>query len=259
MTKIHATAIIDPAASLAADVEVGPYAVIGPHVKIGAGTVVRQHANIEGHTTIGAQCQVFPFACVGMKSQDLKYVEGDVTYVEIGDRTVLREFCTIHLGTKPGEVTRVGDDCLIMAYCHVAHGCQVGNRVIMSNLATLAGEVVVEDNAIIGGLAGVHQFCRIGAHAMIAGASKVRQDCAPFMITDVSGDEARVGGPNIVGLKRHGFGPEVRSALKEAYRILYREGLNRTQALDKLRYEMNELPEIRMLIEFYQSSQRGVH
>ncbi len=259
MTKIHPTAIVDPKAELAEGVEVGPYATIGGDVQIGAGTVVRQHANIEGHTKIGEECQVFPFACIGMKTQDLKYVEGDITYVEVGNRTVMREFCTVHLGTKPGEVTRVGDDCLIMAYCHVAHGCKVGSHVIMSNLATLAGEVVVEDYAIIGGLAAVHQFCRIGTFAMIGGASKVRQDCAPFMITDVSSEDVRVGGPNIVGLKRHGFGPEVRSALKEAYRILYREGLNRTQALDKLQYEMNELPEVKRLIEFYRASQRGVH
>ncbi|MFO7936156.1 MAG: acyl-ACP--UDP-N-acetylglucosamine O-acyltransferase [Kiritimatiellia bacterium] len=259
MSHIHPTAIIDKGARLADDVEVGPYAIIGPDVKIGPGTLVRQHANIEGHTTIGAECQIFPYACIGMKTQDLKYVEGDITYVEIGDRTVLREYVTVHLGTKPGEITRVGSDCLIMAYCHVAHGCSVGDHVIMSNLATLAGEVVVEESAIIGGLAAVHQFCRIGAHSMVAGASRVRQDCAPFMLTDVSGEEARVMGPNIVGLKRRGFRPEVRAALKEAYRLLYREGLNRTQALDKIRYEINELPEIKTLIDFYQNSKRGVH
>jgi len=259
MTNIHPTAIVDPQAELADGVEVGPYAVIGANVKIGSDTLVRQHANIEGHTTIGSQCQIFPFACIGMKSQDLKYVEGDITYVEIGDRNVLREFCTVHLGTKPGEITKIGSDCLIMAYCHVAHGCKVGNHVIMSNNATLAGEVVVDDYAILGGMSAVHQFCRIGTYAMIGGASKVRQDCAPYMITDVSGDDGRVGGPNIVGLKRHGFGIDVRNALKEAYRILYREGLNRTQALDKLRYEMNELPEIKHLIDFFTNSQRGVH
>jgi UDP-N-acetylglucosamine acyltransferase len=151
MTNIHATAIVDPQAQIAEGVEVGAYAMIGPNVKIGEGTVVQAHAYISGHTTIGKNCQIFPFACVGMKSQDLKYVEGDVTYAEIGDNTVLREFSTIHLGTRPGEVTRVGSNCLIMAYCHVAHGCVVGNHVIMSNLATLAGEVKVDDYAIIGG------------------------------------------------------------------------------------------------------------
>jgi len=259
MSEIHPTAIVDPQAQLADDVQVGPYACIGPHVKIGAGTIVKQHANIEGHTVIGKKCEVYPFACIGMKSQDLKYVDGDITHVEIGDRTILREYSTVHLGTKPGETTRVGSDCLIMAYCHIAHACQVGDHVIMSNLGTLAGEVVVEEYAIIGGLAAVHQFCRIGAHSMVAGASRVRQDCAPFMLTDASNEEAKVVGPNIVGLKRQGYGPEVRSALKEAFRLLYREGLNRTQALDKIKYEMNETPEIKMLIDFYQSSKRGVH
>lgn len=259
MSNIHPTAIVDPKAQLADDVEVGAYAMIGPDVKIGAGTLVRQHANIEGHTTIGKKCQIFPFACIGMKTQDLKYVEGDITYAEIGDRTVLREYVTVHLGTKPGEITKVGNDCLLMAYSHVAHGCNVGDNVIMSNLATLAGEVTVEESAIIGGLAAVHQFCRIGAHAMVTGGSKVRQDCAPFMLTDVSSEEARVLGPNIVGLRRRGYKAEVRTALKEAFRILYREGLNRTQALDKIKYEMNELPELKTLIDFYQNSKRGVH
>jgi UDP-N-acetylglucosamine acyltransferase len=259
MSKIHPTAIVDPKAELAEDVKVGAYAMIGPHVKIGAGTVVRQHANVEGYTTLGEKCEVFPFACIGMKCQDLKYVDGDITYAEIGDRTVLREYSTVHLGTKPGEITKVGSDCLIMAYCHIAHGCKVGEHVIMSNLGTLAGEVTVEEYAIIGGVSAIHQFCRIGAHSMVAGGSKVRQDCAPFMLTDASNEVVKVLGPNIVGLKLRGYGAEVRSALKEAYRTIYREGLNRTQALDKIKYEMTETPELKMLIEFYQTSKRGVH
>ncbi len=259
MTTIHPTAIIDPNAQLAEAVEVGPYAVIGPDVKIGEGTVVQAHAYIGGHTTIGAKCEIFPFACVGMKSQDLKYHAGDVTYVEIGDGTVLREFSTVHLGTKPGEVTKVGGKCLIMAYSHVAHGCTVGNEVIMSNASMLAGEVSVGDHAIIGGMVGVHQFCRIGTHAMLGGAAKIFQDCPPYMITDTHGDETRVLGPNIVGLQRRGFSSEVRSALKEAYRILYREGLNRSQALERIRYEVPDIPEIRDLVTFYGESRRGVH
>jgi len=259
MANIHATAIVDPKAELAADVEVGPYAIIGPDVKIGAGTVVQAQAHISGHTTIGQRCQIFPFACVGMKSQDLKYRDGDVTYVEVGDDTVLREFSTVHLGTKPGEVTRVGRGCLIMAYCHVAHGCRVGDHVIMSNLAALAGEVSVDDHAIIGGMTGVHQFCRIGTHAMVGGYTKVRQDCPPFMITETVDAEARVLGPNIVGLRRRGFPHEVCTALKEAYRLLYREGLNRGQALERLQNEMEQSPEIVTLTKFYRESQRGVH
>jgi len=259
MSTIHPTAVIDPKAELAADVEVGPYAIIGPDVKIGAGTVVQSHAYLGGHLIIGQKCQIFPFACVGMKSQDLKYQEGDITHVEIGDNTVLREFSTIHLGTKPGEVTKVGSDCLIMAYCHVAHGCKVGNHVIMANLVALAGEIQVEDYAIIGGMTGVHQFCRIGTHAMIGGATKVRQDCPPYMITEQTTTEVRVLGPNIVGLQRRGFSKEVRTALKEAHRLLYRENLNRSQALERIRYEIEPLPEIVDLMKFYTESQRGVH
>ena len=144
MATIHSTAVVDAKAELAEGVEVGPYAIIGANVKIGEGTIVQAHAFLSGHTTIGKKCEIFPFACVGMKSQDLKYQEGDITFVEIGDNTVLREFSTVHLGTRPGEVTKVGNRCLIMAYCHIAHGCNVGNDVIMSNLATLAGEVVLE-------------------------------------------------------------------------------------------------------------------
>lgn len=259
MALIHPTAIVDKNAQLAPDVEVGPYAIVGPDVKIGSGTVVQAHAYVSGHTTIGERCEIFPFACVGTKTQDLKYKEGDITFVEIGDQTVLREFSTVHLGTKPGEVTKVGSGCLIMAYCHVAHGCKVGDGVIMSNVATLAGEVTVGEHAIIGGLAGVHQFCRIGAHAMVGGASKIRQDCPPFMLTETNGADTRVVGPNIVGLQRRGFSAEVRSALKEAFRLLYREGLNRSQALERIKYEVDDLPEIRQLVQFYAESQRGVH
>lgn len=257
--KIHPTAIIDPQAQLAPDVTVGPNAIIGPHVKIGAGTTVQANAYLSGHTTIGQNCEIFPFACIGMKTQDLKFVEGDITYVEIGDGTVLREFSTVHLGTKPGEITKVGQKCLIMAYCHVAHGCELGDNVIMSNLATLAGEVKVANNAIIGGLAGIHQFCRIGQFAMVAGGSRVRQDCPPYMIIDASNEEARVLGPNFVGLQRNGFGSDIRSALKDAYKLIYREGLNRSQAMERIKYEVPDIPQVRHLVEFYQESQRGVH
>jgi UDP-N-acetylglucosamine acyltransferase len=259
MATIHPTAIVDSQAQLDSEVEVGPYAIIGPHVKIGAGTVVQSHAYVSGYTTLGKTCDIFPFACVGMKTQDLKFKEGDISYVEVGDNTVLREFSTVHLGTKAGELTKVGSDCLIMAYCHVAHGCSVGNHVIMANMATLAGEVVIEDFAILGGMVGVHQFCRVGQHAMIGGMTKVRQDCPPYMVTENTGDEVRVLGPNLVGLQRRGFSAEARSALKEAYKLLYREGLNRSQALERIKYEVADLPEIKTLVDFYTNSTRGVH
>jgi len=255
-TDIHPTAIIHAGAELGAGVKVGPYSVIGPNVRIGDGSVLQSHVVVDGHTTLGRECQLFPFACIGMQTQDLKYA-GGVTYAEIGDKTVLREFSTIHTGTRDGEITRVGNGCLIMAYCHIAHGCEVGNGVIMSNSAQLAGEVKVEDMVIIAGMTGVHQFCRIGTMAMIGAGSKIRQDCPPYMITD--GCEATVVGPNVVGLQRRGISAETRSALKEAYRLLYREGLNRSQALDRIKYEIPDCAEVQRLIEFYRNSTRGVH
>ncbi len=256
MRHIHPTAIIASGAHLADDVTVGPYAVIGENVAIGSGTIVQNHAVIDGHTTIGEQCEIFPFACIGMKTQDLKY-NGGVTYLQIGDRTVLREFVTLHLGTKEGESTTLGSDCLIMAYCHLAHGCRVGNHVIMSNSAQLAGEVTVDDWAIIGGMSGVHQFCRVGTHAMLGAATLLRQDAPPYMITEGQ-DTVQVRGPNVVGLQRRGFTAETRSTLKDAYRILYREGLNRSQAIERITYEIPEIAEIQTLVKFYKESARGV-
>jgi len=253
MTHIHPTAIIHPDAQIGDEVTIGPYCVVGQHVKMGAGTNLASHVVVDGHTTLGAECRLFPFACIGMQTQDLKYA-GGVTYAEVGDRTVLREYCTIHTGTRVGEITRVGSDCLIMAYCHVAHGCTVGNEVIMSNCAQLAGEVQIEDRAIVGGLTGVHQFCRIGTLCMIGAAGKVRQDAPPYMIVD----GCDVIGPNIVGLQRRGVPPDVRATLKEAYRLIYREGLNRSQALDRIVLELADIPEIRHLVEFYRKSTRGV-
>lgn len=256
MSLIHPTAIIAPGAEIDDGVTIGPYAIIGSHVKIGKGTVVKTHAVIDGHTTVGESCEIYPFACIGMKTQDLKY-DGSITYVKIGDRTVLREFMTIHLGTKEGESTVLGSDCLIMAYCHLAHGCKVGNHVIMSNNAQLAGEVQVDDWAIIGGMSGVHQFCRVGTHAMVGGASLLRQDAPPYMITE-GHDSCNVRGPNVVGLQRRGFSQETRSVLKDAFRLLYREGLNRSQALERISYEIPDIPEIQTLVKFYKDSSRGV-
>jgi len=256
MVTIHPTAIVHSGAQLGENVVVGPYCIVNEHVKIGDASVLKSHVVVDGHTTLGRECEVFPYACVGFKTQDLKFA-GGATFAVIGDKTVLREFSTIHTGTKDGEVTRIGSGCLIMAYCHVAHGCELGNEIIMSNASQLAGEVKVGDRAIIGAMTGVHQFCRIGTMAMIGAISKIRQDCPPYMMTE--GNEATaVIGPNVVGLQRRGFSQEVRTALKEAYRILYREGMNRSQAMERIRYEVADLPEIRHLIEFYAQSTRGV-
>lgn len=252
--KIHPTAIIKEGAILDPSVEVGPYAIIGENVKIGAGTVVQAHAFIDGHTTIGANCKIFPFACVGMPTQDLKF-DGGITYAEIGDGTTLREFSTVHLGTRDGEVTKVGKNCLIMAYCHIAHGCEVGNDVIMSNSAMLAGEVKVEDKAVISGMLGVHQFVRIGTMSM-TGASRVTQDVPPYMI--VGREPAQTVGINLVGLQRRGVSAEAIAALKKAFKIIWHEGLNRSEAIAKVRAEIQGCAEVDHLVEFIEQSKRGV-
>jgi len=258
MSKIHPTAIVEDGAQLGEDVEIGPYASIAADVKLGARTVVQQGAIIRGHTTIGEDCQIFPYACIGMKTQDLKYKEGSVSYVEIGNRTVIREFATVHLGTADGEKTIIGDDCLFMAYCHAAHGCVLGNHVICSNSVQLAGDVRLQDWAIIGGCAAAHQFCTVGRHAMIGGMSKIRQDAPPFMLSDMSDSSMRVIGPNVVGLTRRGFSRDVIAALKEAFRLIYHSGLNRSQALERVENDVEPFDEVKELVQFYRNSTRGV-
>ena len=256
--KIHQTAIVEDGARLGADVEIGPYARVGKDVVIGDGTVVKQGAIIDGHTTIGSCCQIFPYACIGMKTQDLKYQDGAVSYVEIGDRTVLREFVTVHLGTSDGEKTIIGSDCLFMCYCHAAHGVVMGDHVICSNSVQLAGDVHLEDYAIVGGCSAVHQFCTVGRHAMVGGMSRVVQDIPPYMLCGSSHGDVRVVGPNSVGLARRGFpGPTV-ALLKKAARILYHDGLNRSQALARIETELEQTEEIRTLVAFYRKSERGV-
>ena len=258
MAKIHPTAIVEDGAVLGADVEIGPYAHVGANVKIGDGTVVKQGAIIDGHTTIGSQCQIFPYACVGMKTQDLKYKDGSVSYVEIGDRTVIREFATVHLGTADGEKTIIGSDCLFMCYCHAAHGVILGDHVICSNSVQLAGDVHIQDWAIVGGVCAAHQFCTIGKHAMIGGCSKIRQDVPPYMLCDMHESSLRAIGVNIVGLTRRGFSKEVIQALKEAHRFIYRSDLNRSQALERVENDIEQFDEVRDLVAFYRNSHRGV-
>ena len=258
MAKIHPTAIVEDGAQLGEDVEIGPYVTIAADVKLGARTVVQQGAIIRGHTTIGEDCQIFPYACIGMKTQDLKYKAGSVSYVEIGNRTVIREFATVHLGTADGEKTIIGDDCLFMAYCHAAHGCILGNHVICSNSVQLAGDVHIKDWAIIGGCAASHQFCTVGRHAMVGGMSKIRQDVPPFMLCDMEGSSQKVIGPNVVGLTRGGFSRDTIAALKEAFRFIYHSGLNRSQALERVENDIEQIPEVKELVEFYRNSKRGV-
>lgn len=256
MAKIHPTAIVSPEAELAADVEIGPYCVVGPHVVMGEGCQLMAHVVIEGHTRIGPRCTFFPFACVGMRTQDLKY-RGGTSYVEIGEGTTVREFVTVHAATAEGGVTRIGARCLIMAYAHVAHDCVLGDEVIIANAGTLAGHVVVESQAILGGLSGVHQFVRLGRLCIVGGCSKVTQDVPPFMMAD--GHPLAVRGLNTVGLKRRGISEEAQRALKKAHRLLYRSGLTTREALARIREEVGEsLPEVRHLVEFVEGSQRGI-
>lgn len=252
---IHPTAIIHAGAEIGADCHVGPYCVIGSHVVLGERCRLHSHVVIDGHTQLGTDNEVFPFACLGLKTQDLKW-KGGLTRVEIGSHNTFREYCTVHSATSDGGVTRVGSHNNLLAYTHIAHDVQLGSHVIMSNVATLAGHVVVEDHAIIGGLAAVHQFCRIGRHSMIGGCSKVVQDVPPFMMAD--GNPAETRFINKVGLERHGLPPESIKALTSAYKILFREGLTISNALTQIEAELPPLPEIQHLVHFVRGSQRGI-
>ncbi len=255
MTTIHSSAIIDPGAELDENVEIGAYSIVGAHVKIGRATRIMPHVFLDGWTTIGEECTVFPFASIGSQTQDLKY-KGAVTFVEIGDHTTLREYVTVNSGTNEGDVTRVGSRCHIMAYSHVAHQCIVGNGVIISNAGTLAGHVIVEDNAVIGGLCGIHQFVRVGRMSIIGGCSKATQDIPPFMMAD--GNPAAIHGLNTVGLQRHGVAEDVRRTLKEACRMLFRENLTTRAAIEKMKAELTICPELEHLIAFVSASERGI-
>lgn len=253
---IHPTAIISSEAKLAEDVEIGPYSIIGPDVEIGKGTIVGPHAVIEGPTRIGTGCRIFQFASIGAPPQDLKFT-GERCEVIIGNNNTIREFVTIHRATSADIAkTCMGDNNLLMAYCHVAHNCKLGDNIVMANAANLAGHVHVEDYAIIGGMSGVHQFTRIGCHAMISGASAVTQDVPPYVT--VAGNHARPYGLNVIGLKRRGFSDETVGYLKKAYRIIFRSSLLLTQAVEKIREEITGSPEVDHFVAFIEHSTRGV-
>jgi UDP-N-acetylglucosamine acyltransferase len=253
--RIHPTAIVSPGAKLAKDVAVGPYTIIGEHVTVGEGTTIGSHNVIDGWTTIGAHCRIFHSACIGVEPQDLKY-RGEQSYVEIGEHNTIREFVTIHRGTDLGDVTRIGSHNLLMAYVHIAHNCIVGSHTILANVVNLAGHVVVEDHASIGGVTPVHQFARVGTHAFIGGGSRVAQDVPPYLLA--AGNPLRVAGINQVGLERRGFPEETRSILRRAYKILYRSGKNVTQAIEAIKSELPDIPEVRHLVRFIETSERGI-
>jgi UDP-N-acetylglucosamine acyltransferase len=254
--NVHPTAIIDPEAEIGVDVTIGPYCVIGAAVVLGEGCWLQNNVTLCGPSKIGARNRFYAYCSIGQQSQDLKYA-GEPTYLEIGNENVFREFVTVSRATGKGNVTRIGNQGNFLAYSHIAHDCDVGDRVIFSNNATLGGHVIVEEYAVLGGLTAVHQFCRIGKHAITGGCTKIVQDVPPFLIVD--GNPAEVRGVNLVGLERRGFSPDTVRALKEAYRILYRAKLNTKQALEELgRNGLAETPEVADLMKFIERSERGI-
>lgn len=260
MARIHPTALVDPKAELAADAEVGPYCVVGPKVKIGDGTVLDAHVVVGGRTTIGRRNRFFPFCAIGGIPQDKKY-GGEDTELVVGDGNTVREYCTFSLGTAPGGgVTRVGSDNWIMASVHVAHDCVVGDQTILANNVTLAGHVTLGDWVIIGGLAGVHQFCRVGAHAMVGGASGILRDVPPYVICN--GNPCEPHGINTEGLKRRGFDPDTVNLLRRAYKLVYREGKTVAEAVTSLDALIAEAPAsasaLALLRDFVRDSPRGI-
>jgi len=254
MTKIHSTAVIDPGAEIGEDCEIGPYCVIGRHVVLGAGCRLHSHVVVDGHTRLGRENNLFPFASVGLKTQDLKW-KGGVTRTEIGDRNTIREFVSIHSATGDGEATIIGNENTILAGSHIGHNVIMGNKCIVS-MAALAGHVIMEDCALVGGMSAVHQFCRIGTMAITGGVSKIVQDVPPYMLVD--GNPAVVRALNKVGLERNGVSEEAQAALKQAHRILFRDGLTIPNALAKIEAEVPGLAEIQHLVKFIRASERGI-
>jgi UDP-N-acetylglucosamine acyltransferase len=252
---IHPTAIVHPKAELAPDCEIGPYCVIGEHVVIGRGCLFHSHVVVDGYTRLGEANEVFPFTALGLKTQDLKW-RGGLTRTEIGDHNTFRECVTVNSATGAGEVTMVGSHNHVLAYSHIAHNVKLGDFVVMSNAATLAGHVTVENHAIIGGLAAVHQFCRIGKMAIIGGCSKVVQDVPPFMLAD--GNPAETRTINKLGLERNGVSEAAQTALRQAYKLLFREGLTTSNALVRIEQELPHLAEIEHLVAFVRATERGI-
>ena len=253
---IHNTAIIHPQAQIAEGVSIGAYSIIGEHVSIGAGTTIAPHVVIHGHTKIGCDNQIFQFCSLGEVPQDKKYA-GEPTRLEIGDRNIIREFCTFNIGTvQDAGVTRVGNDNWIMAYVHLAHDCDVGNHTVFANNASLAGHVSVGDYAILGGFTGVHQFCKIGAHVMTGISSVIFKDVPPYLM--IAGQPAVPHGINSEGLKRRGYSAAALAGLKRAYKLLYREGLNITEAKIELSILAEDVAEVQVMVDFLAHSERGI-
>ena len=254
-TQVHPTAIVDPGADLGEGVVVGPWTIIGPRIRIGDGTRIGAHVLIEKDTTVGVDCHIHQGAVLGTDPQDLKY-RGEDSVLIVGDRTVIREYATLNRGTADLERTVVGDDCLLMAYSHIAHDCQIGNSVVIANAVNMAGHVFIEDWSIVGGLTAIHQFVRIGAHAFVGGASRASQDIPPY--TKAAGSPIKLYGLNSVGLDRRGVSAEVRKALKKAYRAVFQSNLSLAEALAKAEEEADGCPEVGHFLTFIRTSERGV-
>ena len=256
VTLIHSTAIIDPSAELASDVEVGPYAIINAGVSIDSGTTVESHVVISGPTSMGKNNHIYPYASVGCDPQDKKY-SSEETSLEIGDGNVIREYCTISRGTSQDiGVTRIGDDNWIMAYVHIAHDCQVGDHTIFANAASLAGHVIVEDYVIFGGFTNVHQFCRIGAHCFTGMSSVISKDVPPYMM--ITGHPAHPHGLNTEGLKRRGFSPDAVQKIKRAYKLLYKSDMKLEDAKNEISSMVADCPELEVMCSFLDQSTRGI-
>ncbi|HMJ07566.1 MAG TPA: acyl-ACP--UDP-N-acetylglucosamine O-acyltransferase [Pyrinomonadaceae bacterium] len=253
---IHETAIVSPDAEVGPDCQIGPFCVVGAGVRLGRGVALDSHVVVDGRTTVGDGTRVYPFVSIGLAPQDLKY-GGEQTATEIGSRNQIREFVTIHRGTAGGGgVTRLGDDNLLMAQAHVAHDCQIGSEVIMANAATLAGHVEIADRANIGAYSGVHQFCRIGVEAFVGGYSVVVKDAPPYAV--IQGNHAKCYGLNRVGMKRRGYSKDTIEKLHRAYHLLLSAKLNTTQAVEKIKDEITGCAEVDLLVQFIESSKRGV-
>jgi UDP-N-acetylglucosamine acyltransferase len=253
---IHPTAIVDPKAEIAPDVEIGAYSVIGPNVRIGSGTSIGAHVVIQGPTTIGRNNRIFHFCSLGEEPQDKKYA-GEPTTLEIGDGNTIREYCTFNRGTvQDAGATRIGNDNWVMAYVHIAHDCQIGNNTIFANNSSLAGHVIVHDYAILGGFTLVHQFCKIGSHVITAVGSVIFKDVPPYITA--AGYDAKPHGLNSEGLKRRGFTPETLLQLKRAYKTLYKSSLTLEEAKEQLAKQRNECAEVGVLLEFLDTSTRGI-
>ncbi len=255
MTQIHPSAIIDPKAEIGVDVQIGPFAIIEADVKIGDGCEIHPHAVIASGTTIGKKSRIFSGAVIGSIPQDLKF-SNEKTFVSIGDNTTVREYATVNRGTDHSWTTRVGDNCLLMAYSHTAHDCQIGNNVVIANAVNMAGHVIIEDYVGVGGMCAIHQFVHIGGHCFIGGMSAITKDVPPFILA--MGEPLTYGGLNTVGLSRRGFSKEALATLKKAYKMLYRQKLTKAQAIQRMEQELEMIPELRHLIDFLKGSERGI-